>query len=122
MTVSFSFCEADVTSAEAQAISFLAQQAAAQGITLLVSTGDNGAVECASSNPSDTTISINFSASNPYTVAVGGTEFNENGDDSLYWNSTNSAGTGQRAAAFACQKTGKTKRRTPLVTYRGPAS
>jgi hypothetical protein len=100
MAASFSFCEADVTSADAQAISSLAQQAAAQGITFLVSTGDNGALQCASSTPGDTTVSINVLASNPYTVAVGGTEFNENGNDSLYWNPTNSASTGQSAISY----------------------
>ena len=31
---------------------------------------------------------------------MGGTEFNENGNDSLYWNSTNSAGTGQSVLSY----------------------
>jgi len=34
-------------------------------------------------------LSANILASTPYTVAVGGTQFNENGSDSTYWNSTN---------------------------------
>jgi hypothetical protein len=99
LTAPFSMCEADVTSAEAQAIAFLAEQAAAQGITFLVSSGDNGALECASSTPGDTIVSVNVLASSPYTVAVGGTEFNENGADGLYWKSVNSS-TGQSALSY----------------------
>jgi Pro-kumamolisin, activation domain/Bacterial Ig-like domain (group 3) len=100
MTSSFSFCEADSTTAEASAVSSLAEQAAAQGITFLVSTGDNGALECASSSPGDTTVSINVYASNPYVVAVGGTEFNENGNDGLYWNGSNSSGARESAISY----------------------
>src|SRR5207248_2348413 len=33
--------------------------------------------------------SVNVLASTPFTVAVGGTQFNEHGKNAIYWNSTN---------------------------------
>jgi hypothetical protein len=92
MTESFSGCEAAHTNAEAQAFATLAEQAAVQGITYMVSTGDAGAEGC--DNPNSETvakgpISVNILASTPYTVAVGGTVFNENGQDGNYWSNAN---------------------------------
>lgn len=91
MTESFGTCEANVTSADAQGISLLAEQAAAQGITYMVSAGDTGAAGC--DNLGETTavggVSINVLASNPFTVAMGGTLFNEHGQDASYWSTSN---------------------------------
>src|SRR5215475_5502426 len=67
MTESFGFCEAAITTADAQGISLLAEQAAAQGITYIVSSGDTGAEGC--DNLNETTalggISVNLLASTP---------------------------------------------------------
>jgi len=90
MTESFGGCEADQSSAEASAISSLAQQAAAEGITYIVSSGDSGVAGCDDPNSEATAKrppSVNILASPPYTIAVGGTMFNENGQDSTYWSS-----------------------------------
>jgi hypothetical protein len=93
MTESFSSCEANTTSSDAQGTSLLAEQAAAQGITYIVSAGDTGAEGC--DNLGETTavggISVNVLASTPFTVAVGGTMFNEHGQDASYWGANNSA-------------------------------
>ena len=92
MTESFGTCEADLTSAEAAGVSSLAQQAATQGIAYVVSAGDSGSAGC--DNPRTETVasqppSVNVLASTPYTVAVGGTMFNEGGNPSTYWSPTN---------------------------------
>ena len=91
MTESFGGCEFGVPSAEAQAISAMAEQAAAQGITYIVSSGDSGAEGCDNQGESVATgpISVNLLASTPFTVAVGGTQFNENGQASAYWKTVN---------------------------------
>jgi len=91
MTESFGDCEANYTSSEAAAISALAQQAAAQGITYMVSTGDSGSAGCDVAGASSATgpVSPNIIATTPYTVAVGGTQFNE-GSSSAFWGSANS--------------------------------
>jgi hypothetical protein len=92
MTESFGTCEALSTSTEATGVSALAEQAAAQGITYFVSTGDNGAEGC-DDQDSETVasgpVSVNLLASTPFNVAVGGNVFNENGNPILYWSSTN---------------------------------
>ena len=94
MTESFGTCEAPLSGGQASAISGLAEQAAAQGITYAVSSGDNGAAGCDDQTVSPAThaASVNVLASTPFTVAVGGTQFNENGNPSTYWNSSNGAG------------------------------
>jgi len=91
MSESFSTCEANATQAGALVIQSLAEQAAIEGITYLVSAGDTGSAGCDTQDESEATqpLSVNLLASSSYTVAVGGTEFNENGDDDLYWSSEN---------------------------------
>lgn len=92
MTESFGTCEAGVTAAQAAGMSALAEQAAAQGITYMVSTGDSGATGCDDPGATQTAqgpISVNALASSPFVVAVGGTIFNEHGSDSTYWNLNN---------------------------------
>jgi len=101
MTESFGACEASYTNTAAQAFAALAEQAAAQGITYLVASGDSGAEGC--DDPGAETIatgrlSVNILAATPFNVAVGGTIFNENGQDSKYWNSPNSVNTLQESA------------------------
>jgi Pro-kumamolisin, activation domain/Bacterial Ig-like domain (group 3) len=93
MTESFGGCEEGATAAEAAGISNLAEQAAAQGITYLVSTGDNGSAGCDDPNSPVATqgVSVNILASTPYTVGVGGTMFNEGANAATYWNTTNTA-------------------------------
>lgn len=92
MTESFGSCEAAATDAQLVGTALLAEQAAAQGITYLVSSGDEGAEGC--DNPNRETvatgpISVNHLASTPFTVAVGGTVFNEHGQNSTYWSASN---------------------------------
>jgi len=93
MTESFGACEAFFTSAEAAGIGSLAEQAAAQGITYMVSSGDSGAEGCdrPDFSPATGPVSPNMLASSPYNISVGGTMFNENGNTSKYWSSTNSS-------------------------------
>jgi subtilase family serine protease len=92
MTESFGKCEPGVTAAEASTATALAEQAAAQGITFIASSGDSGSASCdAPDSPAETQgAAVSFPASIPYTVAVGGTMFKENGQDSKYWSAANS--------------------------------
>jgi hypothetical protein len=88
ITESFGSCEAAYTSTEAQGYATLAEQAAAQGITYLVASGDSGAEGC--DDPDTETVatgpvSVSVLAATPFNVAVGGTIFNEDGQNSKYW-------------------------------------
>ncbi len=95
MTESFGTCEAGASTSQALSTSANAEQAAAQGISFFVSTGDTGAAGCDNLSEAVATgpVSVNLLASTPFNTAVGGTLFNENGQDSKYWTSTNDSGT-----------------------------
>ncbi len=93
LSVSYGLCEADLGQAENSFLNGLWQQAAAQGITVLVSSGDSGAAGCDGGSESRATggRAVNGICSTPYDTCVGGTEFNEGANSSQYWSSTNSA-------------------------------
>ncbi len=93
LSVSFGSCEAAMGSAEMSFYNNLWQQAAAQGITALVAAGDSGAAGCDSPDESTATYgqAINGLCSSTYSMCVGGTEFDENGNYGAYWSATNNA-------------------------------
>jgi hypothetical protein len=77
MSISFGQCESSLGSAN-QAISQLWEQAAAEGITVMVSTGDNASAGCDDFNTQQFAVdgvAVSGFASTPYNVAVGGTDF-----------------------------------------------
>jgi pseudomonalisin len=88
MSTSFGSCESGMGTAENAFYNSLWQQAAAQGITSFVSSGDAGAAGCnVGSDASGSGKAVNGLSSTPYNVAVGGTQFNEGAG--AYWNSSN---------------------------------
>lgn len=77
MSISFGQCEQQMGSTN-QFLTSLWEQAAAQGITVVVSTGDSGAAGCDDFSTQTFALNgqaINGFASTPYNVAVGGTDF-----------------------------------------------
>jgi hypothetical protein len=94
LTYSYGACEQALGTAGNAFYNNLWQQAAAQGITVLVATGDNGAAGCDNPNagmPATQGLAVSGTASTPYNVAVGGTEFAEGTSAATYWSATNSA-------------------------------
>ena len=80
LSVSYGQCELDLGIGGNLAWSELWQQAAAQGITVSVSTGDSGSASCDGDTlvtPVQATrgLSVSGLASTPYNIAVGGTDF-----------------------------------------------
>ena len=58
------------------------QQAAAEGITVVVAAGDNGSAGCDDPNSPSTAaagLGVSGIASTPYNIAMGGTDFNYSG-------------------------------------------
>jgi subtilase family serine protease len=102
MSVSFGLCEAALGTSGNNFINSLWQQAAAQGITVLVSSGDSGAAGCDS--PSATQAKkgrgVNGLCSSPYSVCVGGTQFNDVADPGRYWSTSNAPGTQASALGY----------------------
>lgn len=76
--VSFSYgdCEPNYPDIAQDEHSF--QAAAARGITVFVSAGDNGAYDCQSTDLASTDLVTEWPASSPYAVAVGGTFLDRN--------------------------------------------
>jgi hypothetical protein len=95
---SFGICELGLGDAGNQFYNSLWEQAAAQGISVFVSSGDNGSAGCSDHGappPHTDTFGIQVSgfASTPFNVAVGGTDFNQAGttaanQPSNFWNTT----------------------------------
>ncbi|HEY0760232.1 MAG TPA: Ig-like domain repeat protein, partial [Acidisarcina sp.] len=78
LNVSFGLCEAFFGTTGNAFINNTWEQAAAQGITPTVSTGDNGSAGCDNENAVTTAtqgLQVSGFASTPYNVAVGGTDF-----------------------------------------------
>lgn len=78
LSMSFSSCESGLGTSENQFVDEVAQEAAAQGISFVVSTGDNGSAGCDDFNSETAAkqgLAVNGFASTPYTIAVGGTDF-----------------------------------------------
>jgi hypothetical protein len=96
MSISFGACESAAGPAAVAFWDTLIQQAAAEGISVLVSSGDSGASGCdeafAAPPASPLPNSPNYICSTSYATCVGGTEFNDTADPTQYWNTTNNPG------------------------------
>ncbi|MGH9482274.1 MAG: Ig-like domain repeat protein, partial [Terriglobales bacterium] len=95
MSTSFAACEAALGTTENAFISSLYEQAAAQGITVIDSSGDSGVAGCDPNDGSEAGAQfgpgVSGLASTPFNVAVGGTEFNEG--SGTFWATSNDATT-----------------------------
>ncbi len=98
LSLSFGNCEYTLGSNNAF-WSGLWEQAAAQGITVTVSSGDSGSAACDDDNTQEYAVfgqAVSGIASTPYNVAVGGTDFyyaNGSSDFATYWNTTSTGAT-----------------------------
>ena len=89
MSLSFGVCEAGLSAAANAFLNSLWEQAAAQGITVTVSAGDNGGAGCDDFNipaPAASGLAVNGIASTPFNIAVGGTDFDDAGNQAAFWN------------------------------------
>lgn len=94
LNVSFGGCEAYQGQGGNQQILNFWEQAAAQGISVTVSSGDSGSAGCDNSNTEFVAaqgLQVNGFASTPFNIAVGGTDFNQDQSNiAQYWSTTNS--------------------------------
>jgi len=90
MSESFGGCEQEIGTLN-QFHNSLWEQAAAQGITVLLSAGDAGSANCDNFNTESTAtmgLAVSGFASTPFDIAVGGTDFDDSGTQSTYWNTS----------------------------------
>ncbi len=96
MSESYGECELGLGAAGNQFTNNLWEQAAAEGITVFVSSGDSGSAGCDgyqgnTPEAAQYGVEVNGLASTPYNVAVGGTDFNDFFNGATYWNTTNNS-------------------------------
>lgn len=113
VSMSYGDCEANQTASDITTVAALAQQANAEGITIIAPAGDGGAADCDSDFfgrlHARLGLSVDFPGSIPYVTSVGGTQFNEIGNvwstdqsfstffkkpQSSYWTDSNNANNG----------------------------
>ncbi len=119
MSYSYGSCEPETSSA----IRGVAQQANAQGITWMVSSGDSGAATCDRSAPTPEAskgTTVSFPASIPEVTAVGGTQFDENGGQ--YWASVNGPNGGSALSYIPERAWNNSATRNELISAGGGAS
>ena len=109
MSESYGECESVLGNAGNAFYNALWQQAAAEGITVLVSTGDSGSAVCDNFNSQSFAfggLAVSGFASTPYNVAVGGTDFDQSSATlANYWNATNTSTTQSSAKSYIPETT-----------------
>ena len=93
VSISYGYCETLNGATANAAYNAAYQQAAGEGVSVFVSSGDEGAASC---NPEGSWatygIGVSGFTSTPYNVSVGGTDYGDSyaGTNATYWNATNS--------------------------------
>ena len=90
ISISYGDCEQNFSAAELNSLSSLTQQANAQGITVVGASGDSGAADC--DYPTSSTVvssathglAVDVPASIPNVTGIGGTQFSDTSNASLY--------------------------------------
>jgi subtilase family serine protease len=117
LSESYGSCELGLGSAGNTFYNNMWSQAAAEGITVSIATGDEGSDGCdpglgADPNPDAPSqqegvygLGVNGIASTPYDVGVGGTDFNDHVTPNSFWSSTSAPGTELSAESYVPETT-----------------
>jgi Pro-kumamolisin, activation domain/Bacterial Ig-like domain (group 3) len=103
LSESYGACEAAIGTGGNAFYNSLWEQAAAQGITAILSAGDAGSAACDDFNTATVAtqgLAVNGFASTPYNVAMGGTDFDELNKWTTYWSATNNSTTQESALSY----------------------
>jgi hypothetical protein len=108
LTLNYMDCEPTTGSSGALFYQVLWEQAAAEGITVVSPAGDTGAAACDNhftEIAATQSLAVNALASTAFNVAVGGTDFNQVGNWSQYWNTSNDPTTQASAKSYIPEST-----------------
>lgn len=108
MSVSYGQCESQLGVAGNAFFNSIWEEAAAQGISVIVAAGDLGPAACdAGINETEVKLGLSVSgfASTPFNVAVGGTDFDDSANPSLYWSPTNNPNNQSSALSYIPETT-----------------
>jgi hypothetical protein len=112
MSESFGDCELALGTGGNAFFNTMWQMGAAEMITIVVSTGDNGASACDFPNnntsvalPASNGLQVSGIASTPFNIAVGGTYFDQLSNATSFWNTTNAQTTQLSAKGYIPETT-----------------
>src|SRR5882757_3140143 len=92
ITISYGGCESGFGPSFISTYNQLLQLANAKGITVMSSSGDDGATDCDTSGIASEGLTVDFPSSSPFVTSAGGTMFSGDvSNASTYWNSTNAS-------------------------------
>jgi subtilase family serine protease len=96
ISISYGDCEQDMGQSELETLAVEAEQANAEGISVLGPAGDTAAADCDDDYtpipyPAEYGLSVDAPGSVPYVTDVGGTEFQSSTDSTTYWSSSNNS-------------------------------
>jgi subtilase family serine protease len=92
ITISYGGCESGFGASYVSTYNQLLQMANAKGITVMSSSGDDGATDCDTSGIASEGLSVDFPSSSPFVTSAGGTQYTGDvSNASTYWNSTNAS-------------------------------
>ena len=106
MSESYGICELFIGTAGNTYYNTLWQQASAQGITVFVSSGDQGSAVCdRDDSAAEFGLAVSGFGSTPYNVAVGGTDFNDLTTTANYWSAINNSSNQANALGYIPEET-----------------
>src|SRR5229473_2837967 len=103
LSESFGDCESNLQTAGNQFFNSLWEQAAAEGFSVFVSSGDPGSAGCDNFNTAKVAIgglAVSGIASTPFNIAVGGTDFDDAGRQTTFWNPSTASADSRVPAAL----------------------
>ncbi|MDQ1453872.1 MAG: hypothetical protein QOK38_3738 [Acidobacteriaceae bacterium] len=90
ITISYGGCESGFGASFLSTYNQLLQMANAKGITVMSSSGDDGATDCDTSGIASEGLTVDFPSSSPFVTSAGGTMFSGDvSNASTYWNTSN---------------------------------
>ena len=104
MSESYGECELGLGNSGNQFYNALWAQAATQGITVILASGDDGSNGCTYA-PAKFGLNVSGFASTPYNVAIGGTDFHDLLNPQQYWNLNNATPTLESAKGYIPETT-----------------
>jgi subtilase family serine protease len=122
VSISYGTCEPELPAAYNRYINVLYQQAAAEGMSVYVAAGDEGAASCdAGGAAAINGIAVSGFASTPYNLAAGGTDYSDSysGTNADYWGATNTATYGSAKGYIPEMPWDDSCANGPLFTYLG---
>jgi len=103
LSESYGLCEPFILTSGNTFYNSLWEQAAAEGITVVVASGDSGSAGCDNSNveiAAGNGLAVSGAASTPFNVAIGGTDFDDFQNWTPYWSTTNNGTTGASVLGY----------------------